>query len=39
MEAFWPNITIVICGGIILATLGFIVYGCVKGFDKVFPDE
>jgi hypothetical protein len=33
-----PNTIIFICFGLIAATVGFIIYGLIKGFDKVFPE-
>ena len=39
MFTLWPNTTLIICGGIVLATLGFLIYGAVKGFDKTFPND
>ena len=34
-----PGNTLLVIGvAIVLATIGFVVYGCVKGWDKVMPD-
>jgi len=32
------NIILVIGAGIVLATIGFVIYGCVKGWKNVMPD-
>lgn len=39
MFVLWPNVTVIICGGIVLSMLAFVIYGAVKGFDKTFPDD
>lgn len=39
MFVLWPNIVVYICGGLVLATIGFIVYGCIKGFENLFPSN
>ncbi|MEW6263312.1 MAG: hypothetical protein AB1641_09555 [Thermodesulfobacteriota bacterium] len=39
MWVLWPNVTIFLGGGVVLATLIFIIYGLIKGFDNVFPEE
>jgi hypothetical protein len=39
MFVLWPNVTVIVCGGIVLATICFLVYGSIKGFDKTFSDD
>lgn len=39
MFVLWPNATLIICGGIVLAMACFLIYGAIKGFDKTFPDD
>ena len=34
-----PNTILLICAAIVFAIIGFVIYGCVKGFDKFFPEE
>ena len=31
-----PNTILFICVVIIVAIIGFVIYGCIKGFDKFF---
>lgn len=39
MFVLWPNATLIICGGIVLATICFVIYGAIKGFDKTLTDD
>jgi hypothetical protein len=39
MFVLWPNVLVLIAGGLVVATLGFVVYGCIRGFEKTFPGE
>lgn len=39
MFVLWPNATLLVCAGIVLGTLGFLVYGIIKGFDKTFQND
>lgn len=32
------NTTLVIVGGIVLAVVGFVIYGFIKGWENVFRD-
>jgi hypothetical protein len=32
------NFLLWVCVAIVGSVIGFVVYGCIKGFDKVFPD-
>ena len=33
-----PNFILLVCAGIVGAVIGFVIYGLIKGFDKVFPE-
>ena len=33
------NTTLWICVAIVIAIIGFIIYGIIKGFENTFPDE
>ena len=33
-----PNTILFICTAIVGAIIGFVIYGFVKGWDKVYPD-
>ena len=33
-----PNTILLICAAIVVAIIGFVIYGCVKGFEKFFPE-
>ncbi len=33
------NTTLFIVGAIVVAIIGFIIYGCIKGFDNIFKDQ
>jgi len=39
MFVLWPNVLVLIAGGLVVATLGFVVYGCIKGFSNTFRGE
>ena len=39
MFTITPNIITLICFGLVAATVGFVIYGIIKGFDKTFPEE
>jgi hypothetical protein len=34
-----PNTILLICAAIVLAIIGFVIYGFMKGFEKFFPEE
>ena len=34
----WPNFILLVCVGIIASLLGFIVYGCIVGFENVLEE-
>ena len=33
-----PNTILLICAAIVGAIIGFLIYGCIKGFRNIFPD-
>jgi hypothetical protein len=33
-----PNFILLVCAGIVGAVIGFLIYGFIKGFEKVFPE-
>jgi len=33
-----PNFILLVCAGIVGAVIGFVIYGLIKGFEKVFPE-
>jgi len=35
----WPNIITLIAAVLVGATIGFVIYGIIKGFDKTFPND
>lgn len=39
MFVMWPNIVTLVCGVLVIGTIGFIVYGYIKGFENLFPNE
>jgi len=39
MFVLWPNVVNIICAALVIATIGFIIYGCIKGFENTFPDD
>ena len=32
-----PNTILIICAAIFGAIIGFVIYGCIKGFENIFP--
>jgi len=34
-----PNFILFVCLAIVLGIVGFLVYGFIKGFENIFPDE
>ena len=34
----WPNFILIVCVGILASLLGFIVYGCIMGFENVLKE-
>ena len=39
MFILWPNTVTLICLALVAGTVGFIIYGCIKGFENTFPDD
>lgn len=39
MFILWPNTITLIAAILVGATVGFVIYGCIKGFDKTFPND
>ncbi len=34
-----PNVILLICAGLVGAVIGFVIYGLIKGFENIFPEE
>jgi hypothetical protein len=34
-----PEFMLIVCVAIVFAIIGFVIYGCVKGFENIFPEE
>jgi len=39
MFILWPNTITLIAVILVGATIGFVIYGIIKGFDKFFPND
>jgi hypothetical protein len=39
MFVLWPNVITLIAAALVGATVGFIIYGLIKGFKNTFPDD
>lgn len=39
MFVLFPNAVLLISVVLVLATIGFIIYGCIKGFGNLFPND
>jgi len=39
MFVLWANFITFICGGLVVGVIGFIIYGCIKGFENTFPND
>ena len=39
MFILWPNTILWICVGLMASTIGFIIYGLIKGFENTFPND
>ncbi len=39
MFVLWPNIVVFIAAALIGSTIGFVIYGCIKGFDNTFKGD
>jgi hypothetical protein len=34
-----PNFMLLVCAAIVFAIVGFVIYGFIKGFENIFPNE
>lgn len=39
MFVLWPNVTVLVVVALVGAVIGFVIYGCIKGFENTFPDN
>ena len=39
MFILWPNTILFVVVGLLLAVIGFIIYGLIKGFENTFPND
>ena len=39
MFVLWPNFITLVCAGLVGSVIGFIIYGCIKGFENTFKDD
>ncbi|MBW1696208.1 MAG: hypothetical protein JRH18_03180 [Deltaproteobacteria bacterium] len=39
MFILWPNTVLFICVALMGSTIGFIIYGLIKGFENTFPND
>ena len=39
MYVLWPNVITYIVLGLVGATIGFVIYGLIKGFENTFPND
>ena len=39
MYILWPNFISLVVAGLLGATLGFVIYGLIKGFENTFPND
>ena len=39
MFVLWPNVVTLICAALVVGLVGFIIYGLIKGFEKIFPND
>jgi hypothetical protein len=39
MFVLWPNVVTFVAVGLVVATIGFIIYGLIKGFKNTFRDN
>lgn len=39
MFILWPNTILFVVVGLLLAVVGFIIYGLIKGFENTFPND
>jgi hypothetical protein len=39
MFVLWPHFITMVCLALVLGVVGFVIYGCIKGFENTFRDE
>ncbi|MDF1590971.1 MAG: hypothetical protein P1P89_05590 [Desulfobacterales bacterium] len=39
MYVLWPNVISYIVFALVGATIGFVIYGLIKGFENTFPND
>ena len=39
MYILWPNFMLFVVVALLLATVGFVIYGLIKGFENTFPND
>ncbi len=39
MFVLWPNVILFVCAAIVFSIVGFVIYGFIKGFENLFPDD
>ena len=39
MYILWPNMITIIVVALVGATIGFVIYGLIKGFENTFPND
>jgi len=39
MFVLWPNFITLVAAILVGATVGFIIYGLIKGFENTFPND
>jgi hypothetical protein len=39
MYVLWPNVITYIVLALVGATIGFVIYGLIKGFENTFPND
>jgi hypothetical protein len=39
MFVLWPHFITLVCLALVGGTIGFIIYGLIKGFENTFPND
>ena len=39
MFVLWPHFITLVCLALVGGTIGFIIYGLIKGFENIFPND
>ena len=39
MYVLWPNFITLVVVGLLVSTIGFVIYGLIKGFENTFPND